>query len=195
LNTPQNYKQVIKRFNESPEEIRQYFPALDRLVAGFDWEVSVGYVFSRIEHAKRMTIYCGLVKLWDAEKDKAWEFATTDYLTRKRFLALFEAVFDAPIPQKIIQKLKDAETVRDRLMHGHAWEQSEVRKALALVLDFATEFNDFVEATGGFRPFGKLQGFKGAGQAVSARVTEVLLLGMSKKAFPKENGKTSSQTE
>ena len=192
MEIPQNYKQVIKRFEESPDEIREYFPDFSKLVEEFSWDVAVGYVFSRIEYAKRMTIYCGLVKIWQAEKDLAWKFVTNEYLSRKRFLALFETVFGTPVPKKIIQKLQDAEAVRDQLMHGKAWDQAEVRRALALVLDFALEFNGLVDASeGGFRPFGKLQGFKGAGKALSARLTEIVLLGISKKASPKDQGNTA----
>ena len=195
METPQNYKQVIRRFEESPEEIREYFPDFPRLVAGFNWDVAVGYVFSRIEYAKRMTIYCGLVKIWQAEKDMAWKFVTNEYLSRRRFLTLFDAVFGTAIPKEIIQKLKGAEAVRDQLMHGKAWEQAEVRRALALVLDFALEFNGFVEGSeGAFRPFGKLQGFKGAGKALSVRLTEIVLLGISKKASPKETSSHGGQT-
>jgi hypothetical protein len=193
LETPQNYKQVIERFKESPEEVRGYFPALVPLIQGFGWDVSIGYVFSRIEQAKRMTIYCGLVKLWEAEKERSWGFVAGDYLSRKRFLALFKAVFDLEVPKEVIQKLKDSEAIRDRVMHGGSWKESDARKALALSLDFAADFNDFVEKAGGPRPFGDLRGFKGAGKPISARMTEILLLGISKKASPKEAGSAGGQ--
>jgi hypothetical protein len=64
------------------------FPHVDRLVRDFLWEVVVGYVFSRIEYAKRMTPYCGLRKVWRIEAHTAWKFVSNDYLSRQRFKTL-----------------------------------------------------------------------------------------------------------
>ena len=57
------YKGVIRRFNEAPQPVKDYFPNFVDLVENHDWEVSISYVFSRLELAKRNTIYCGIVKL------------------------------------------------------------------------------------------------------------------------------------
>ena len=57
------YKSVIHHFQAAPERVQNYFPDFVQLVDQYDWEVSVSYVFSRIEQAKRMKIYCGIVKL------------------------------------------------------------------------------------------------------------------------------------
>ena len=60
-----SYRGIIQHYKAAPERIRDYFPDFVELVERYNhnWEVPISYVFSRIEQAKRMTIYCGIVKL------------------------------------------------------------------------------------------------------------------------------------
>ena len=59
-----------------------------------------------------------------------------------------------------------------------SWTPKEAREGLTSVLDFATEFNDFVSSLAGFRPFGKLRGYKGRKKPLPKATTRWILRGM-----------------
>jgi len=173
-----SYKGVIKHFQTASERIQKYFPDFVALVEGYDWEVSVSYVFSRIEQAKRMTIYCGITKLHWAESSLTWKLVSEDHLSRARFYELFKIVFGKKIPDTIRDNLEAAEDVRDKIAHGMSWNASDARVALTKVVDFATEFNTFVNNEAGFQPFGDLRGYKGRKEPLTKATTRWILRGM-----------------
>jgi hypothetical protein len=82
MNAPANYLQVLNHFKAKPQEVREYFPSFERLVENYPWDVSVSYVFSRIEAAKHSTIYCGIVKLHWAESKMTREMIDKDHMSR-----------------------------------------------------------------------------------------------------------------
>ncbi len=173
-----SYKGVIHEYNQAPQQIRNYFPNFVELVECYDWEISISYVFSRVELAKRNTIYCGIVKLHRCEAVLTRKLLNEDHMSRGRFLDLFEVVFGARVPIQIIGKLKNGEQIRDKVAHGVKWKQTEARQGLVGIIDFAKEFNDFVDNKAGFRPFGDLRGFKGRGQPLTKATTRWVLKGM-----------------
>ncbi len=172
------YKSVIHHFQAAPERVQNYFPDFVQLVDQYDWEVSVSYVFSRIEQAKRMTIYCGIVKLHWCESTLTWKLVSEDHMARSRFRELFKIVFGRKIPDDLITKLEKGEAVRDKIAHGMKWTPKEAREGLTSVIDFATEFNDCVFHHAGFRPFGDLRGYKGRREPLTKATTRWILRGM-----------------
>lgn len=148
------------------------------LVENYDWEVSVSYVFSRTEQAKRMTIYCGITKLHWAESTLTWKMVCEDYLSRSRFYELFRGVFGKKIPDDIRRKLEASEDVRDIISHGMGWSAAEARIALTQVVYFATELNSFVDREAGYQPFGDLRGYKGRKEPLTKATTRWILRGM-----------------
>ena len=177
--TPRSYKDVIKHFNESSEDVQWYFQDLENLVAEYAWQVSIGYVFSQIERAKRMTLYCGIVKLHRCDASLTQTLIDREHLSRTRFIDLFGTVFGEPIPMDLIGRLKEAETIRDRAAHGSKdWREADARQCLVDAIGFAEGFNKFVYEQAGFRPFGKLQGFKGRRVALPKATTNWILKGM-----------------
>jgi hypothetical protein len=173
-----SYVGVIKHYQSAPDRVQSYFPSFVSLVEGYDWEVSVSYVFSRIEQAKRMTIYCGITKLHWAESSLTWKHVIEDYMSRARFYELFKIVFGKKIPDKIHDKLEAAEDVRDKIAHGMRWSPADARVAMIRVIDFATEFNEFVNDAAGFQPFGDLRGYKGRKEPLTKATTRWVLRGM-----------------
>jgi hypothetical protein len=178
MNTPANYLQVITHFQSKPKEIREYFPSFEDLVKGYPWDVSVSYVFSRIEAVKHITIYCGIVKLHWTDSTLTWDLINKDHMSRRRFHDLFETVFNTPIQKHLIDQLAEAEKIRDQIVHGKQWQDKDARKALKDVFDFADDFNNFVQDTAGFKPFGYLRGFKGRAESLSKETTHWVLRGM-----------------
>lgn len=176
--TPTNYKQVLVHFEKKAAVIQRYFPAFPDLVASFSWDVSVTYVFSRLEAAKHAIIYCGIVKLHWTDSKLTRELVDKDHMSRGRFKELFKIVYGKPIEERLLAKLAEAEKVRDRISHGKQWSAAEARKALIEAFDFAEELDDFVFNNGGFRPFGDLRGFKGAKAPLPRETTRWVLKGM-----------------
>jgi hypothetical protein len=105
-------------------------------------------------------------------------------MARGRFRELFKIVFGRKIPDNLVAKLEKGESVRDKIAHGMSWTQKEAREGLTSVLDFATEFNDYVHQRAGFRPFGKLRGYKGRKQPLTKTTTRWILRGMG---IPQKN--------
>lgn len=173
-----SYKGVIRQYREAPSRIRDYFPNFAELVESYDWEISISYVFSRVELAKRNTINCGIVKLHWCDAELTRKLINEDHMSRGRFLELFKVVFGCHIPKDITEKLENGEQVRDKVMHGMKWEQADARQGLVSVIDFAKDFNDFVDGNAGFRPFGDLRGFKGRGEPLTKATTRWVLKGM-----------------
>jgi hypothetical protein len=175
--TPANYKQVLLHFEKLPEDVRKYFPTFKELVERYSWDVSIAYVFSRLERAKRETIYCGIVKLHWTESSLTRQLIDKDHMDRRRFRDLFKTVFGVPIEKHLLEKLAEGESVRDRVIHGKIWSDAEARTALISVLDFCAGFNEFVQKRAGFPPFGDLRGFKGRKEPLSKETTRWVLLG------------------
>ncbi len=173
-----SYRGVLQHYEAAPERIRSYFPDFAELVTRHNWEVSISYVFSRIERAKRMTIYCGIMKLHWCESSLTWKLVSKDHLSRRRFRELFEIVFGQKIPNHLIEKLEKGERVRDKIAHGMTWTPAEAREGLTNVIDFTAEFNEFVAEHAGFRPFGDLRGYKGRKEPLTQDTTKWVLRGM-----------------
>src|SRR5262245_31083076 len=115
---PATYKGVLERFQALPKSIREYFWSVESLVHDYRWEVSIAHVFSQIERAKHMTIYCGIVKLHGTDAELTWKLVEADHMSRPRFRELFEIAFDRPMPDALSEKLAAAEKVRDKIIHG-----------------------------------------------------------------------------
>jgi len=135
-------------------------------------------MFSRIEQAKHMTIYCGIVKKHWCEIGLTRRAVNEEHMSRGRFKELFKTVFSEKIPDTLISKLEKGEKARDKIAHGKNWTQKEVREGLTAAIDFSVEFNDFVDKKAGFRPFGSLKGFKGRAESLSKATTNWVLKGM-----------------
>ncbi len=175
---PRTWKGVVQQFNQADSDIQAYFPHLPSLIEQYPWDVSLAYAFTRIELMKHMTIYCGIVKLYRADGDVAWKALEGEHISRKQFKALFEKVFGQPIKDSVLQKLEEAEKVRDKVIHGKQPNDSTIRKAMIDIIDFAERFNKFVDSIAGFRPFGNLRGFKGRARPLDKSATRWLLKGM-----------------
>ena len=173
-----NYRQVLDCYNSLPAPIKKYFREFAGLVTRYSWEVSYAYIFSRIELAKNMTIYCSIVKLHKTNAELTRKIVNEWRLERRQFYYLFKNITKKHIPKSIREKLEAGEKVRDKIVHGKQWKDSEVRTGLIQTFNFANEFNDFVFKVAGFKPFGNLRGFKGRAGTLSMATTRWILKGM-----------------
>ena len=58
---------LLNFYKASTKEIREYFKHLTALIEAFPLDVALAYVFSRVELAHNMALYCGIAKLHKAD--------------------------------------------------------------------------------------------------------------------------------
>ncbi len=169
---------LLHFFEDRTPEIRWYFEHMPQLVADFPLDVALAYVFSQVESAHVMALYCGIVKLHDVDGDLTRRAVNIHHLSRKDFRQKYETVYTQPIPDTALTLLTYAEGVRDRVMHGKNTTDDDKRNAIAHVLMYAEEFNGATVARGGPKPFGDLRGFKGRSKSLDASTSRWVLKGM-----------------
>ncbi len=177
MTTPRT-KRILYRYSELPEEIRSYFSDFPDLVAGFDWDVSISYMFSRVELAHNNTIYCGVVKLHRVDNDLASTAVDDWHMTRNGFRDLYETIFGKKLKKTVSQRIEAAEKTRDRIVHGKRVSEEDKRKAVINILEYSEAFNAEVHNIAGFKPFGSLRGFKGAGKKLDKSTSRWILKGV-----------------
>ena len=178
VDVPARWRGVRKRLQEAPSEVQRYFEPAAELIEHYPWEVSLSYLFSRVERAHLMAIYCGVVKLHRANAKLARTAVDLFQNTRGEFHGLFANVFGQEIPRRLQKTLDVAQKVRERVLHGKTVEESDYRMAIAAVIQDAAGFNDVCHQKGGFQPFGDLRGYKGAGSSLDVSTSRWVLKGI-----------------
>ena len=109
---------VLKVYNKSAEDVRIYFEHFPKLAKDFPWDVSISYMFGRVELAHNMAIYCGVVKLHRVDSTLARTAVDNHEMTRADFRDLYKTVFGKVLNKAAADKIREAEKIRDRIMHG-----------------------------------------------------------------------------
>lgn len=178
MKNPRNYKSVINYFNECPEDIKSYFEHLPSLIEEYPWDVCISYLFSYVEYIHSLSLYCAIVKLHKVDPEMTWDAVNDEHMTRDKFRDFLRSIIKKPIPSTTIKKIKKAERVRDKVMHGKSSSDAEIRKSVINILDYASEYNEFIYQNTGFKPFGSLRGFKGRSIAQDKSTSRWILKGM-----------------
>lgn len=173
-----SYKAVLKYYENCSDEIKKYFSDLPALVEKFQNQIALAYMFFKVEQAQNKVLYCGVVKLHRANSEITSNVINKHHLTRDGFQALFKKIFGHKMSEDTLSKIQSAEKIRDQVIHGKIVTDSDIRKAIAEVLDYAKLLNSEMEKTAGFKPFGDLRGFKGRGEPLDKSTTKWLLKGM-----------------
>jgi len=169
---------VRNRLRGSTESVRNYFDPTLELIEHYPWEVSLSFMFAKIERAHVMSLYCGVVKMHKVDATLAQTAVDRFENDRKTFRTLFEAVFDRKLPHELIQKIEIAQKVRNRVLHGKPVEGAAYRRAVMAIIEYAEGFNDICTEAGGFTPFGRLQGYKGRGVSLDKSTSRWVLKGI-----------------
>lgn len=178
-NIPGSWRGVRNRFDRSPEEVQAYFANIPELIENYDWEVSLGFMFTRLEKALNGMLYCGTVKKHRAHSVKAKEMVNKHHMTRKEFRRLFRNVFGKPVRKALTEILEQAEAVRDQVVHGKPASAADQRKAIIRVLEYAEGMNEYVNILAGFKPFtNDLRGFTGRRESLDKSTTVWLMKGL-----------------
>jgi hypothetical protein len=168
----------MDHFESCPEEIRDYFSDLPRLLDSFSLDISISYLFAQVERAHNTSLCYGAVMVHKANRNVARTAVGAQQLTREGFQQQFETVFGKPIPEEIKLELEWAQDVRDRILNGQRVLEKEKREAVAHVLDYAQALNRFVKGIAKFKPFGGPWGTDGCSASLSQSTTRWMLKGM-----------------
>ncbi len=178
MSAPASWRGVVKAFNEMPERIQKYFPHVPKLVEDYPLDVCLAYQFSRLELAHTMAIYCGVVKLHRVFPELVWTAVEKHHMSRPGFQELYKTVYGNIITKPVRDFIDEAETVRDKIMHGKTVTEAAKRKAVVDVLKYAKALNERTYQLGGLKPFGDLRGFKGRAKALDKSTSRWILRGM-----------------
>lgn len=175
---PSGYKALVKEFNALPREIREYFEDADDLIEDGRYEISIAYLFQKVESAQNMALYCGMVKLHRVDKEIARAALDRQHMTRKFVQDMVCNIFGKSLPKKTVEAIEEAEAIRDKLMHGKSVKEPQKRQAISDIFKYAKLLNDFCNAEAGFKPFGKLRGFKGRAEPLEASTSKLVAKGL-----------------
>lgn len=173
-----SYKGVLKRYESASERVQSYFDQLPKLVNDHHYEVPLAYLLLRTEMAHNRALYCGVVRLHRADTAVANKVVNHHRTTRESFLLLYRNVFGHQAAAETVAKIKHAEDVRDRVIHGKRVSSRDMRRALVDVIDYAEALNSDIREIAGFEPFGDLRGFKGRAEPLDTSTTRWLLKGL-----------------
>ena len=151
---------------------------MDDLIKECPWGVSIAWVFLRIEQAQHRALYCGIVKLHRVDKELAEVALERRHMTREGFDELFKVVFGVNLPAPVRDKIKRAEDVRDKVIHGKNVTNAAMRDSLVDAIDFAERLNAELKKLAGVEPCGNIKGFNGRGQPHDKKTSRWILKGM-----------------
>lgn len=174
-----SYKALQKCYDSKSAEVKGHFGHLPALIKD-DWpyEIAIAYVFLKIEQAQNRSLYGGVVKVHRCNAEFARRLMNYQHLTRDGFKQLYKNVFGRALPTAVADLMADAEKSRDKVIHGKDVSDSELRGAIADVLEYAEVFNTEVNDVAGFKPLGDMRGFKGRAEPLDKRTTKWLMRGL-----------------
>lgn len=182
MTTPKSKKGLLAFYKSMPREVQAFFSDIPQLVnGGFSLDVSLAYVFFRLEKGQRLALFCGARKLHKTESSLTWKAIDTHELTRIGFRETFKTIFGYELSKQALEDIKKAESIRDDLMHGREVSEAKKREAIALGLDYAKAMNTLVAVTkkSGFKPYsGDMRGFVGRLTSLDKSTTRWILKGM-----------------
>ena len=151
----QNRKQLLEIYNNSSEEIKNYFGHFPELIKDvFPYEISIGYLYSKIEAAHKMALYIGIVNRYLLNGPTTKKTVIDERINRPRFKIFFHKIFEQEIRGDILYRLEQADKVRNSILHGGSYSDDDVRHALSHILEYTKLFNEFVDGIKGFKPIG-----------------------------------------
>lgn len=178
MSETKSYKGVVKHIKAAPQEVQDYFWLAIELIEKYPWEVSLAWMFSRLELAQNSALYCAAVKLHRTDSALTRDAIDAHYMSRKDFKDIYKTIVGKHLNSAVLTPLEAAEAVRDRVMHGKTVPAADFREGITSVIDFAVAFNALVHGHAGFKPFSDLRGFKGAGKSLDKSTTNWILRGM-----------------
>ena len=167
-----------KAYERCPQEVRDYFEHVPKLLDEFPMDVCLAYVFSCLELGQNMTLYCGVVKIYKVNSELARNAVERQHMSRKKFIELYKTIFGLDLPDIARKNSEEMEKTRDKIMHGKTVSDDQIRNAIACVLNYAEEVNNQLHENYQLKPFGELRGFAGRSEKLDKSTSRFVLLGM-----------------
>ena len=150
---PGNWVGVVTRINASSDEVKGFFDPVTELIENYRWEVSIGYMFTRVEQAHNHLLRGAAVKIHGVNGQTANRFVDRQHMTRKEFSHLYKNVVGVQVPARAAKFLSDAEKIRDRVVHGKSVSERDQRTAIIYIVEYAEEINSELQEKANFSPF------------------------------------------
>lgn len=176
--TAKSRRGLINRFQELSIPVAGHFEHLPRLVSDFPLSVSLAYTFLQLELAQNRALYQGTVKLHKVDVSMTRRAIGSQHMTRKGFESLFSSVFSYVVPQGIAQCLKEAEDVRDQVMHGKNVSEARIRGAILNALLYTDGLYELLQCKNNLRICGNSTGFSGRAKKHDRKTSRLILLGL-----------------
>lgn len=169
-------KAVLKRFEAVPKTIRDYFKELPSLLDKFPLDVAIGYIFMGIEKAQNRALLGGLLVNHKTNAEVTRTVLNRQHIKRESFEKFYGIVFGEALDKSVLSKLRYAERIRDRVIHGKIVSEADKRKAVVSALEHCEGFAKLIP--GAFNPFGDLRGICGRRVPLAKPTTRWVLKGM-----------------
>jgi hypothetical protein len=153
-------KKAIHKFDDDLEHTFEHIEDIVTKLEGVP-QIALAYCFSQIENGHRRLLYAGIVRKYRLHPEMTWKFVLEHDITRKGFSELYKAVFKHEYPAKISEKLKSAEKIRDRMIHGKSPSTKEIWGSVINCFEYCEELNVHLREKEKFPGFGKMQGITG----------------------------------
>lgn len=165
-------------FKNMDSGIQSYFSELSKLLHEASLEVCLAYVFLRTEAAHHRLLYGGATKIYQLDYELTWNIINKQHMTRSDFEKFYENIFGTKNTQLTI--LREAEKIRDKIIHGKKATNKEIAEAIEKVLEYADLINKLHSDIkfGGFMPFASMKGFKGRAGSHGKQTTRLVLKGL-----------------
>ena len=108
---PGSWMGIVARINASSEEVQGFFDPVTELIEWYSWEVSIGYMFTRLEQAHNHLLRGAAVKIHGVNGRVANRFLDRQHMTRKEFARLYKNVVGESVPEYAARLLSDAEKI------------------------------------------------------------------------------------
>jgi hypothetical protein len=169
---------ILKRYHELPIDLKEYLKHFPGLANDYPWNVSISYLFAQLELSQNMIIYGAVVKIHRVDAVMARAAINKHHMTRTRFRDLYKIVIGKSIRAAATELAKDAELIRDQILHGKPVSDGNKRKAVVSTLEYISLLNEQVYVDAKFRPCGSMKGFKGRAKPLDKKTSRWVLIGM-----------------
>lgn len=155
-------KQILNVFKRLPEKTRDYYEHFPSLLNDSLFDVSIAYLFMGIERAHFRALHCGLTVKHKADAAVTDAVLTEQRISRRDFEKFFKAVFGENVEPTTLRKLREAEKIRDKVIHGREPTDAENKRAIIGALEYIKGFAKQIETNHNLlNPFGPLTGVGG----------------------------------
>ena len=78
---PGNWVGVVARIDATTEEVKSFFDPISQLIRNYSWEVSISYMFTRVEQAHNHLLRGAAVKIHSVNAPTANRFVDGQHIT------------------------------------------------------------------------------------------------------------------